>query len=79
MREGTENVDAWLNVVQVRSFFYQSTRDSHARATYRLLGQSEKAISAFEQMRKIQGNAWQTPLFLAAIYSEMGREEEVRK
>ena len=46
--------------------------------TYRLLGQNEKAIAAFEQMRKMQGNAWQVPLFLAAIYSEMGRQEEAR-
>ncbi len=47
--------------------------------TYRLLGQFEKAISAFEQMRKMRGNAGQAPLFLAAIYSEMGRAEEARK
>ena len=46
---------------------------------YRLLGQHEKAIAAFEQMRKMQGNAWQVPLFLAAIYGETGREEDARK
>ena len=45
---------------------------------YRLLGRHDEAIGAFTQLREVRPDSWQAPLFLAAIYGELGRAEDAR-
>ena len=45
---------------------------------YRLLGRYDEAIAAFTQLREMRPDSWQAPLFLAAIYGELGRDDDAR-
>ena len=43
---------------------------------YRLLGRYDEAIAAFTQLREVRPDSWLAPLFLAAIYGELGRPDD---